>query len=245
MNFFRDFGQYLYLLKSLYAKPENLAVYKKELFRQMNDIGVGSIGIVTIISLFIGAVTTIQIAYQLSTPLIPIEIIGSIVEETTILELAPTITCLVLAGKIGSNMASEIATMRVTEQIDALEVMGVNVSSFLIVPKVLGSLMIIPSLIIVSAFVGIAGGIIAGEMSGILTKTEFMLGAEEYFKSYTLMIMIIKSFTNAFIISSISCFQGFYVKGGALEVGAASTRAVVYSCILILFADFMIAHLFL
>jgi len=245
MEFFYHFGRYIYLMKNLFSKPESWVMYKREIFRQMNDVGVGSLAIISIISLFIGAVTTLQIAYQLSEPLVPITIIGAIVGETTILELAPTISCLVLAGKIGSNMASEIATMRVTEQVDAMEVMGVNVKSFLITPKVLGAFLMIPILVVIAGFLGVSGGVLAGASTDIITVDKFMLGAREFFKGYTLFIMVVKSFTNAFIIASISCYQGFYVRGGALEVGASSTRAVVYSCILILFADFLISYLFL
>lgn len=232
-------------MKSLFAKPESWSMYKREIVRQMNDVGVGSLAIISIISLFIGAVTTFLIAYQLSDPLIPITIVGAIVGETTILALAPIISCLVLAGKIGSNMASEIATMRVTEQVDAMEVMGVNVKSFLVTPKVLGAFLMIPVLVIIACFIGVCGGVMAGMATDIVSVDDFMTGARDYFKGYTVFVMILKAFTYAFIISSISCYQGFYVRGGALEVGAASTRAVVFSCIIILFADLLISYLFL
>jgi len=232
-------------MKNLFAKPESWVMYRREILRQMTDVGVGSLAIISIISLFIGAVTTLLIAYQLTDPLIPITIVGAIVGETTILALAPIISSLVLAGKIGSNMASEIATMRVTEQVDAMEVMGVNVRSFLITPKVIGAFFMIPALVIIACFIGVFGGVMSGYLSDIISIDDFMLGAREYFKGYTVFVMVLKGFTYAFIIASISCYQGFYVRGGALEVGAASTRAVVYSCILILFADLLISQLFL
>lgn len=231
------------MLKGTLRSPENMSIYIKELFKQLNVIGVGSFVIVTIISVFVGAVTAVQTAYQLTSGLIPNSVIGSIVSDGAILELAPTITCLVLAGKIGSHIASELATMRVTEQIDALEVMGVNVGTFLILPKVLGSVMIIPLLIIYSAAFAILGGMFASSIAGHVSINDFIFGAQDTFRLFNVILMLTKAVTFSFIISSISAYQGFYVKGGALEVGAASTRAVVYSCICILLADYMIADL--
>lgn len=245
MNYLFHFGRYLLLLKSLFRKPENISMYRIELLRQMSNIGIGSLAIVSLISVFVGAVTTVQIAYQLTSALIPITIIGSIVSESAILELAPTITCLVLAGKIGSHIASEIATMRVTEQIDAMDVMGINVASYLILPKILGALVIIPMLIVIAAFLCISGALFAGELSGIVSTHEFLVGAREFFNPFNIVMLFTKSITFAFIITSISAYQGYFVRGGALEVGAASTRAVVYSCIFILFADYLIAYLLL
>ncbi len=245
MNFVYHFGRYLLLIKGLFGKPEKFSIYWKETLTQMNQIGVGSVVIVAIISVFVGAVTTVQTAYQLVSPLLPNSVIGTIVVESTILELAPTITCLVLAGKVGSNIASELATMRVTEQIDALEVMGVNAPMFLIGPKVLAALFIIPVLIIIAAFLGITGGLIAGVLSETLTQEEFMVGARETFKPFSVFLLVVKSVTYAFIISSVSAYQGYNTRGGALEVGIASTTSVVYSCILILLSDYLIAELLL
>ncbi len=245
MKFFYYFGRYLILLKNLFVKPENVKVYWQETMRQMNDIGVGSIGIVAIISFFVGAVTAVQTAYQLISPLIPMSLIGAVVTDSSILELAPTITCLVLAGKVGSSIASELATMRVTEQIDALEVMGVNVTAYLVMPKIIASIVVIPLLIIIACFLSIYGGLLAGTMSGILTSQQFIDGAQGTFKPYTIVVNIIKSTSFAFIISSVSSYQGFYTKGGALDVGISSTRAVVFSCIFILCADYLIAELLL
>ena len=242
-RYFFHIGKYLLLLKSLFKKPENWHVYQKELFKQLNDIGIGSLAIVSIISVFVGAVTAVQTAYQLTSGLIPKSVIGSIICDSTLLELAPTITSLVLAGKIGSHVASELATMRVTEQIDALEVMGINVTSYLIMPKILGAVIILPMLIIIAAAFSISGGAIAGILSGHFSFNEFMYGAQDTFRLYNVILMLTKSLTFAFLITSISSYQGFYVKGGALEVGAASTRAVVFSCISILLADFLIADL--
>jgi phospholipid/cholesterol/gamma-HCH transport system permease protein len=245
MKIFYHFGRYLVMLKDLFVKPENLKLYWRETMRQMNDIGVGSLGIVAIISFFVGAVTAVQTAYQLISPLIPLSLIGAIVTDSSILELAPTITCLVLAGKVGSSIASELATMRVTEQIDALEVMGVNVKGYLILPKIIAAMFVIPLLIIIACFLSIYGGLWAGTASEVLTQEQYLDGATGTFKPYTVVVNIVKSITFAFIISSISSYHGFYTKGGALDVGISSTKAVVYSCIFILGADYIIAEILL
>jgi phospholipid/cholesterol/gamma-HCH transport system permease protein len=211
----------------------------------MYNIGIGSLVIVIVIAVFQGAVTTLQIAYQLISPLVAKPVIGSIVSDSSILELAPTITCLVLAGKIGSHMASEIGTMRITEQIDALEVMGINSASFLALPKIVAGIIIIPMLVVISISLSITGGIVAGMASGILSPQEFISGAQETFLPYNLMFSIIKGFTYAFLITSISCYHGYITKGGALEVGASSTKAVVYSAVCILLFDYLLSQILL
>ncbi len=245
MKPFAHFGRYLMFLKGMFAKPEKLGVYVDRTLVEMNNIGVGSLTIVAIIALFQGAVTTLQIAYQLISPLIAKPVIGSIVSDSSMLELAPTITCLVLAGKVGSHIASEIGTMRVSEQIDALEVMGINSSGFLALPKIVAGLIMIPVLVIVSIFLSNTGGIIAGQAAGILTPQEYLQGARESFIVFNLTFALIKSFTYAFIITSVSCYQGYYTSGGALEVGYSSTQAVVYSAVAILFSDYLLAQMLL
>lgn len=211
----------------------------------MNSIGVGSLGIVVIISVFVGAVTAVQTAYQLVSGLVPKSVIGTIVSDSTILELAPTITSLVLAGKIGSSIASEIGTMRVSEQIDALEIMGINSSGYLVLPKIIAGVIMIPMLIIIAMFLGIYGGMMAGDLAGILTTSDFIKGARSTFKGYTLFFSMVKSVTYAYIITSVSAYHGYFTHGGALEVGQASTKAVVYSAVLILFSDYLLAQIFL
>lgn len=245
MKPFAHFGRYLMFLKGMFSKPEKLGVYVDRTLVEMNNIGVGSLAIVAIIAIFQGAVTTLQIAYQLISPLIAKPVIGSIVSDSSMLELAPTITCLVLAGKVGSHISSEIGTMRVSEQIDALEVMGINSSGFLALPKIVAGLIMIPILVIVSIFLSNTGGIIAGQASGILTPQEYLQGARESFIVFNLTFALIKSFTYAFIITSISCYQGYYTSGGALEVGHSSTQAVVYSAVAILFSDYLLAQMLL
>ncbi len=244
-SFFYQFGRYLLLLKSTLVKPEKGAIYWRELTRQMVEIGIGSLAIVIIISVFLGAVITVQTAFQLTTPLIPRSTIGSIVTNSSILEMAPTVTCLILAGKIGSNIASEIGTMRISEQIDALEIMGVNASAYLILPKIVASVIMIPLLVIVSGFLCVISGIWVGEISGAVTREEFIQGSIEFFIPFTITFAIIKAITFGFIISSVSAFYGYYTQGGALEVGKTATKAVVVCCVIILLADYILAQLLL
>ncbi len=229
----------------MFSKPEKFHVYVTRTFVEMKNIGIGSLAIVAIIAIFQGAVTTLQIAYQLVSPLVANPVIGSIVSDSSMLELAPTITCLVLAGKVGSHIASEIGTMRVSEQIDALEVMGINSAGFLALPKIVGGIITVPMLIIISIFLSNSGVIIAGAASGILTPNEYIQGARESFMPFNLWFSLIKSVTYAFLITTVSCYQGYYCHGGALEVGSSSTKAVVYSAVLILFSDYLLAQLLL
>ena len=245
MSIFFHFGRYLIFIRSMFTKPEKLKVYIERLFAEMVTIGIGSLPIVVLISVFQGAVTTVQTAYQLVTPLIPKTTIGIIVSDSIILELAPTITCLVLAGKVGSHIASEIGTMRINEEIDALEVMGINTAAFLGLPKILAGLIMIPVLVIISIFLSEAGGIAAGHFSGVLTADEFIQGARSSFQLFTLQFSLIKAFTYGFIITSVSSFHGYYTHGGALEVGESSTKAVVYSSVMILLSDYLLAEILL
>ncbi len=244
MQILHDIGKYFLMLKGMVSRPEKMSMYWKETIRQMNDIGVGSLTIIAMISVFIGAVTAIQFAYQLGSSFIPEYYTGYIVRDMMLIELAPTFSCLVLSGKVGSNIASELGSMRSTEQIDALEIMGVNTISYLIAPKIIAAVFIVPFLIIVSASLGILGGMIATMNIGIPYEVYYK-GLISWFEPFNVTLMIIKGLVFAFIFSSVSCFYGFYVKGGALEIGAASTKAVVNSSILILIADFLIAKLLL
>ena len=245
MGFLYNFGRYLLLLGSMFRKPENWKVYWNELMRQMVSVGIGSIPIVVIVSVFMGAVFTVQSAYQLVSSFIPRSVIGSVVTDSTILELAPSITALVLAGKIGSSIASEIGTMRVTEQIDALEIMGINAPGYLIFPKIIAGIVTIPMLNVFSIALSIGGGIATGEITGILSASEFIDGALETFIPFNVWFSMVKAFTFAFLITSIAAFQGYFISGGAREVGIASTKAVVFSCIAILASDYLITELLL
>lgn len=232
-------------MASMFAKPEKFKIYVKRVFLEMYNIGVGSLPIVAIISIFIGAVTTVQTSYQLISGWISKTVIGMVVSDSMMLELAPTITSLVLAGKVGSHIASEIGTMRVSEQIDALEVMGINGSGFLAMPKIIAGMIMLPLLNIIAIGLGIYGGYLAGDLSGILSPDIFIEGARSSFRPFNILFSSIKSVTFAFLITSISSYHGFYTKGGALEVGKASTDAVVYSAMSILFADYILAELLL
>lgn len=243
--FFTYFGQYLLLLKSVFRRPEKWKIYRKEIIHEMNEIGVGSLGLIAIISTFIGAVMTMQIAFQLVSDLIPTSVIGQINRDSSILELSPTITALVLAGKVGSSISSQIGSMRVTEQIDALEIMGINAAGYLILPKILAGITMIPVLVIMSIFLALMGGLFGGAISGAVTPADYINGITDGFIGYTVAVALVKAFVFGFIITSVSAFKGFYVRGGALEVGQAGTRGVVISCITILVADYIITALML
>jgi len=245
MSFLTAFGRYILMLKKMISKPENPQMYWKEFMHQCSEIGIGALGIVVIISFFIGAVSTVQTAYQLVSPLIPQHTIAQIVRETVILEFAPTLVCIVLAGVIGSKIASELGNMRVSEQIDALEIMGINTKTYLVLPKILAALLTIPALIVLAAALGIWGGRVAGSLTGIIPPAVYDRGLLVNFNPFSIYFMLIKSYVFCFIITSISAFFGFYVKGGALEIGQSSTRAVVVSCIAILGADYILSLLLL
>lgn len=240
-SIFFHVGKFVNWQRDIYKRPENMSMYYKEIIRQMYDIGIGSLTIVVIISLFIGAVTAVQFSYQLSGGLIPDYYIGYVVRDMEIIELAATITCLVLAGKVGSNMAAEIGGMRQKEHIDAMEVMGVNTSAYIIMPKIIAAVIVIPILVSISAVVGIVGGFAASMATGALTEEAYIKGLRSFFVPYNVLMMYVKAFVFAYILTSVSCYQGYFVRGGSIELGEASTRAVVYSDILILIADFIIA----
>lgn len=220
-------------------------MYWKEFMHQCVEIGIGSLGIVVIISVFMGAVSAVQTAYQLVSPLIPKSTIAQIVRDTVILEFAPTVVCIVLAGVVGSKIASELGNMRVSEQIDALEIMGINTKSYLIMPKIVAALVTIPILVVLSMGLGIWGGRLAGAASGILSTDTYDRGLLENFMPYNVQFALVKAYTFAFIISSIPAYYGYYVKGGALEIGRSSTKSVVVSCVMILFADYVLAQILL
>ncbi len=229
----------------MFTKPENMRMYWKEFMHQCVEIGIGSLGIVVIISVFMGAVSAVQTAYQLVSPLIPKSTIAQIVRDTVILEFAPTVVCIVLAGVVGSKIASELGNMRVSEQIDALEIMGINTKSYLIMPKIVAALVTIPILVVLSMGLGIWGGRLAGAASGILSTDTYDRGLLENFMPYNVQFALVKAYTFAFIISSIPAYYGYYVKGGALEIGRSSTKSVVVSCVMILFADYVLAQILL
>lgn len=245
MKFFEHLGYYFLFLQSLLSKPEKFRVFWKQTMHEMNSIGIGSFGIVSLISVFTGAVSTIQIGYQLVSGLVPEYLIGRIVRDSNILEFSPTVTCLVLAGKVGSSISSEIGTMKVTEQIDALEIMGINSVNYLVLPKIVAGVITIPLLVTYAMTLSLFGGAMSGMLSDIINLEYFIKGLRTDFIPFSVAFAMIKSFTFAFIITSISSFQGYRTEGGALEVGQSSTKAVVYSCMAIILFDYIISQLFL
>jgi phospholipid/cholesterol/gamma-HCH transport system permease protein len=245
MKYISNFGTYLLMLKGMFSRPENGRLYWKEFMHQCVEIGIGSLAIVSIISVFMGAVSALQTAYQLVSPLIPDTSIAQIVRDTVILEFAPTLVCIVLAGVVGSKIASELGNMRVSEQIDALEIMGINTKTYLILPKILAAIVTIPMLVVLSMVLGIYGGRLACDLAEIIPIETFDRGLMEKFTPYNVTFALIKSYTFAFLISSIAAYYGYNVKGGSLEIGRSSTASVVMSCIMILLADYILAALLL
>jgi len=238
-------GKFFIFLGNLFVNRESFRTYLKLVLDESTKIGVNSIFIVAIVSLFMGAVTTVQTAYNLISPWIPDFVISQVVREMTLLELAPTVTAIVFAGKIGSNIASELGTMRISEQIDALEVMGINATSYLVLPKVIASTMMYPLLVILAMFLAILGGYVAGVGVGLISPQDYIYGIRFEFNGFNITFAIIKSLVFGFLIATISAVPGFFTTGGALEVGKSSTSAVTNSCIAILAADYLLAQLFL
>ena len=245
MNFFTEFGRYLLLIKGMFSRPENGKMYWKEFMHQCAEIGIRSLGIVAIISFFMGAVSALQTAYQLTSPVIPKSTIAQIVRDTVILEFAPTLVCIVLAGVVGSKIAGELGNMRVSEQIDALEIMGINTKAYLVAPKIIAALIVIPMLVVIATLLGLWGGRFAGTMANLISADEYDKGLLAGFIPYNTFFALVKAYTFAFLISSVSSYFGYHVKGGALEIGRASTRSVVVSCITILLADYVLSALLL
>ena len=245
MRIFYHIGKYTIFLRGLFSKPEKFSIYRKQILREMVSVGFGSLGIVAIISIFIGAVITIQSAYNILNPFVPVYAIAIVTRDSIILEFSPTIICLVLAGKVGSSIASELGTMRVTEQIDALEIMGINSAAYLVLPKIIAAIIIFPFIIVISMSLGIMGGWIGGTSSGVITTHDFVRGLLEVFVPFNVAFALIKTVTFAFAITSVSAYHGFYTKGGALEVGKASTKAVVFSSTVILILDYILTQLLL
>jgi phospholipid/cholesterol/gamma-HCH transport system permease protein len=244
-KFLIQLGNYVLLLKKVFSKPEKPNLYFKQTMREFVFLGLSSIGIIAIVSFFMGAVITLQTAYNTESPIYPKYLIGLGCRDSIILEFSSTIAALILAGKVGSSIASEIGTMRVTEQIDALEIMGVNSASYIILPKLVATLIFNPILTLISIIVGIVGGGMAGTLSGVMTTENFIYGIQFQFIPYYITYSLIKTVVFAFIITSVSSFQGYYVDGGALEVGRASTKAVVYSSVLILLFNVILTQLLL
>ncbi len=240
-----NIGKYLILLRKALRKPEKSSVYYSQTLREIENHGIGSIIIVAIVSLFVGAVITIQTNYNIENPLLPRYLVGVTVRDSLLLEFSSTMIGLVLAGKIGSSIASEIGMMRVTEQIDALEVMGVNVPGYLLLPKIIATVFFTPMLCVISVGVGLIGGYLVCLLGDVISVPDYILGIQYVFYPHYLLYAITKAACYGFIISTVSGYFGFHVEGGAVEVGRSSTRAVVLSCILILLADLILTNILL
>lgn len=245
MNFFYHVGRYFMMLKRVFAHPERHKLYIRQLFHEIDNLGVNSVWIVVIISIFIGGIMTIQFAYSLMNPIYPRTLIGLGTRDTLLLEFSSTMLALIMAGKIGSNITSEIGTMRVTQQIDSLEIMGINSASYLILPKIVAVVLIFPFLYIISVFFGLIGGLVTGSAAGVISMPDYIEGIRYLFVPYYITFSLIKSLVFGFLVASVPAYFGYYVQGGALEVGKASTKAVVNTNILILFFDLVLTRLLL
>ena len=242
-NWLTTFGRYLMLMGRTFSRPERMRMFLKQYVKEMAQLGVNSIGIVLLISFFIGAVICIQMKLNIQSPWMPRWVSGYTTREIMLLEFSSSIMCLILAGKVGSNIASEIGTMRVTQQIDALEIMGVNSACYLILPKIMGMITIMPFLVIYSSGMGILGAYATSYIGHIMPPDDLTLGLQHAFNAWFVWMSIIKSLFFAFIISSVPAFFGYTVEGGSVNVGKASTDAVVSSSALILFSDVFLTQL--
>ena len=242
-NWLVTFGKYLLLMGRSFSRPERFRMFWKRYVTEMAQLGINSIGIVLLISFFIGAVICIQMKLNIQSPWMPRWVSGYTTREILLLEFSSSIMCLILAGKVGSNIASELGTMRVTQQIDALEIMGVNSAAYLILPKVLGFITIMPFLVIFSSATGILGAYATAYIGQVLTPEDLTAGLQHSFNPWFMWMSIIKSLFFAYIISSVSSYFGYSVEGGSVEVGKASTAAVVNSSVLILFSDVFLTQL--
>ena len=242
MHLLAQIGKYFLLMKRVFRRPEKFSILYHHTMREIQKTGINSFSIVVIISLFVGAVITIQANYNIENPFLPKYLIGVMVRDSLLLEFSSTMVALILAGKVGSSIASELGMMRVTEQIDALEVMGINSSSYLIFPKVIATVLFFPILCLLSVIVGLVGGYLSCVLGNVIPPSEFIEGIQYGFRPYYISYALTKTALYAFIITSVSSYFGYFVVGGAVEVGKSSTRAVVQSSILILLANLILTR---
>lgn len=245
MNYIEHIGKYFMMLKEVFKKPQKWTVFRDALFREIDDLGLKSIGIIAFISFFVGGVVAIQTALNVDNPLIPKYLIGFATKRSMILEFAPTFASVILAGKVGSFITSSIGTMRVTEQIDALEVMGINTLNYLVLPKVIATVFFYPLVVIVAMFLGIFGGWIAGSLTGLFYSVDYIEGIQMDFDPFLVGYALVKSVVFAFLIATIPSYHGYYVKGGSLEVGRASTQAVVWTSVVIILMNYFLTQMLL
>jgi phospholipid/cholesterol/gamma-HCH transport system permease protein len=245
MNYFESVGKYFIMLKQVFKKPQKWSVFKEMLFREIEDLGLKSLGIVVFISFFVGGVVAIQTALSVDSPFIPKYLIGFATKRSVILEFAPTFMSVILAGKVGSFITSSIGTMRVTEQIDALEVMGINSLNYLVLPKIIAVLFFYPLLVLLAMILGIYGGYVAGSLTGLFFSEDYIYGVQLDFNPYFIKYALIKTLVFAFVIATIPAYHGYYVKGGSLEVGRASTQAVVWTSVVIILLNYFLTQMLL
>ncbi len=245
MNVISNIGKYFQMLWVVFSKPEKIKIFRTRLFDEIQSIGINSIPIVALLSTFMGGVIALQTASNMTSPLLPEYTIGYITRSSTILEFSPTIISLILAGKIGSNIASEIGTMRVTEQIDALEIMGVNSLSFLVLPKIMAAVLFFPFMLIMSIGLSLIGGWLSLVFADLSSTETYIFGLRSFYKDGDIVYALVKSVVFAFVIVSVSSFYGYYTKGGALDVGKSSTQAVVNSSVVILICNFFLTQMIL
>jgi phospholipid/cholesterol/gamma-HCH transport system permease protein len=245
MNYFEHVGKYFLMLKQVFKKPQKWSVFREMLFREIEDLGLKSLGIVMFISFFVGGVVAIQTALSVDNPFIPKYLIGFATKRSVILEFAPTFMSVILAGKVGSYITSSIGTMRVTEQIDALEVMGINSLNYLVLPKIIAVLFFYPLLILLAMVLGIYGGYIAGSLTDLFFTEDYVYGIRLDFNPYYIKYALTKTLVFAFVIATIPAYHGYYVKGGSLEVGRSSTKAVVWTSVVIILLNYFLTQMLL
>ncbi len=245
LKWLASIGKYLLLLKNVFSRPEKFSIYYKQTVREMENHGISSIGIITIISMFVGAAITIQTNFNIENPWLPRYIIGVTVRDSLLLEFSSTMVGLVIAGKSGSSIASELGMMRVTEQIDALEVMGIKSAAFLVLPKLIAMVIFLPILCALSVAMGLLGGYFVSLTSDSIPVTDYVYGIQYVFYPYYLTYAMVKAAFYGFIITTIAAYYGYFVEGGAVQVGRSSTRAVVMSSIFILFANLVLTNIIL
>lgn len=245
MTYLEHVGKYFMMLGRVFKKPQKPLIFYEALMKEIEDLGIKSLGIIMFISFFIGGVLSLQTALNLNNPFIPESLIGFAAKRSVILEFAPTFCCIILAGKVGSYITSSTGTMRVTEQIDALDVMGINSLNFLVLPKVIATLLFYPFLIILAMVLGIFGGWVAGMLSGLFSGTDYIIGLQTDFKPFLIVYALTKTLVFSFIISTVPSYHGYYVEGGSIAVGRASTQAVVWTTILIVISNYILTQLLL
>jgi len=245
MNYIEHVGKYFMMLGQVFKSPQKFRVFWEAFLRELEELGLKSIGIIGFISFFIGGVIALQTALNISDPLIPKMLIGFATKRSIILEFAPTFCSIILAGKVGSYITSSIGTMRVTEQIDALEIMGVNSLNHLILPKIFATIFFYPFLVILGMFLGIFGGWVAGKATGMFYEADYVMGIQYDFNEYLIIYALIKTIVFAFIIATVPSYHGYYVKGGSLEVGKASTQSVVWTIVIIVVANYFLTQMLL